>query len=225
MSLILYRYLSALHGLHVLQSAELKVGRMLELNDPLDCQPNIVTAPEELDDDAYAAFSRRFLGTLHEEFGLLCYSAVIDDPVIWSHYADAHRGMVLEFEFENPPLGVVYPPDDLRPQLDPNDPEIQGDSLWAIMIGFTRKAKSWEYEKEYREFIELSACRMAGHHYFCSPRGILRRVILGVRSSLSVSDARHALSDQWPASVRNGVVVTKATAFRHSFRIVVEKPS
>src|SRR5271155_1427919 len=99
MPLLLYRYLSAIHGLQVLQSAELKVGRMLELNDPLDCQPAIVTAPDKLDDDAYAAFARRFLSTLHEKFGLVCYSAVIDDPVIWSHYADAHKGMVLEFEF------------------------------------------------------------------------------------------------------------------------------
>jgi hypothetical protein len=222
MPLFLYRYLSAIHGLQVLQSAELKVGRMLELNDPLDCQPAIVTAPENLDDDAYAAFARRFLGTLHEGFGLVCYSAVIDDPVIWSHYADAHKGMVLEFEFETPPLGVNYPPNDLRPQLDPNDPEIQGDSLWAITIGFTWKAKSWEYEKEYREFIELSACRMAGSHYFCSPNGILRRVILGIRCDLSVSDARHALSDRWPAQVRDRVSVTKARISRQSFRIGVE---
>jgi hypothetical protein len=222
MSQLLYRYLSAPHGLQVLQSAELKVGRMLELNDPLDCQPTIVTAPDQLDDDAYAAFARRFLATLHEYYGLVCYSAVIDDPVIWSHYADAHRGMALEFEFENPPLRVCYPPDNLRPRLDPSDPEIQGDSLWAITIGFTYKAKSWEYEKEFREFIELSACRMAGSHFFCSPNGVLRRVILGVRCDLSVSDARYALSDRWPASVRNRVSVIKARISRNSFRIGVQ---
>jgi hypothetical protein len=221
MAQLLYRYLSALHGLQVLQSAELKVGRMLELNDPLDCQPTIVTGPDQLDDDSYAVFARKFLSTLHEGYGLVCYSAVIDDPVIWSHYADAHRGMALEFEFENPPLSVAYSPDDLRQVLDPNDPEIQGDSLWAITIGFTHKAKSWDYEKEYREFIELSGCRMSGSYFFCRPNGILRRIILGVRCELSISDAKYALSERWPDLVRRDVVVTKAQVSRDSFRIRV----
>jgi hypothetical protein len=221
MPLLLYRYLSALDGLQVLQSAELKVGRMLKLNDPADCQPAIVTSPEILDNDAYAACAQKFLSTLHEEFGLVCYSAMIDDPVIWSHYADAHKGMALEFEFETPPLRVGYPPDNLRPQLDPSDPEIQGGSLWALTIGFRCKAKSWEYEREYREFIELTACRMEGAHYFCRPNGILRRAILGVRCDVTVSDARHALSNQWPDSVRKGVVVTRASLSRHSFHVDV----
>jgi len=219
MSKVLYRYLSAPNGLQVLQSAELKVGRMFELNDPLDCQPNIVTEAKILDDDAYLVFARRFLSTLHDEFGLICYSSVIDDPVIWSHYADAHRGMALEFEFKNPPQRVSYPPDNLRPQLDPGDREIWGDSLWALTISFANKARSWKYEKEYREFIFLSSCRMQGPHFFYKPNGILRRVILGVRCNLSISDVKKALSDRWPASVRDSVVVTKASISRNSFRI------
>lgn len=196
---------------------------MNDLNDPLDCQPAIKGGPEQLDDEEYAAYERNELATLYEYNGLLCYSAVVDDPVIWSHYADSHRGMALEFEFADQaaPRRVFYPPDNLRQQLDLSDPDIQGDSLYAMDLAFFTKAKSWEYEKEYREIIELAGCRMAGPDFFCKPTGILRRIILGVRSTFSVSEAEFAISDLWPMYNGRRPIVTKATISRDSFRLRV----
>lgn len=36
--------------------------------------------------------------------GIACFSAKVDDLLMWSHYADGHRGFCLEFEGSYPPL-------------------------------------------------------------------------------------------------------------------------
>ena len=44
-SVLVYRYFKEEHGLQALQEGRLKVGRLFELNDPLDCQPSFVNFP------------------------------------------------------------------------------------------------------------------------------------------------------------------------------------
>src|SRR5580704_921719 len=38
---------------------------------------------------------------IHERFRILCLSAKPDSVVMWSHYADKHRGLCLEFGTDN----------------------------------------------------------------------------------------------------------------------------
>jgi hypothetical protein len=193
--MIVYRYLTEQFGLLALQQQKWKIGRLLELNDPLDCQPMLsrVGRPEDVSVDADPYFRE-----IYDSIGIICYSASIDDPVIWSHYADSHRGMAFGFEF--PPGGdalleVNYPEDDARARLDQdildtlkrtND---QAALVKVISNGFTKKAKSWKYECEYRHFIMLHECEMIGPHYFrAMPLPDLRQVVLGVKSRVTESD-------------------------------------
>lgn len=56
-----------------------------------------------------------------EQIGVLCLSGVKNDILMWSHYADAHRGICLEFdrhvEFFAHTQEVKYPP--VRPRINP----------------------------------------------------------------------------------------------------------
>jgi hypothetical protein len=99
-----------------------------------------------------------FIGDTYEWLGILCYSAQIDDPVIWSHYADCHRGMALGFELPPDELfKVEYPVDDARARLDYDKFEqlvrLEQDHALKKLIaeGFAQKANGWRYEAEYRQ--------------------------------------------------------------------------
>src|ERR1700690_3890558 len=71
--MLLYRFLNTRYGIEALQTKSLKVGRLLELNDPLDCQPVLTNQPVHVGEDD-GAFERRFFRELHENIGILCYS-------------------------------------------------------------------------------------------------------------------------------------------------------
>jgi hypothetical protein len=143
---MVYRYLNERFGLLALQQQKWKIGRLLELNDPLDCQPALKRSDGSehisVGDDPYFA-------KIYDSLGIICYSAPINDPVIWSHYADCHRGMAFGFEFapDDGLFEVRYPDDDSRAQLDYDQLEslkkIGDDEALRKVIshGFTREGE------------------------------------------------------------------------------------
>ncbi|HEY5742008.1 MAG TPA: DUF2971 domain-containing protein [Terrimicrobiaceae bacterium] len=199
--MIVYRYFNEQFGLMALQQTQWKIGRLLELNDPLDCQPTLLGQGHT---EPLLAKDSRFIRDTHEWLGILCYSAQIDDPVIWSHYAECHRGIALGFEL--PPIElfkVEYRADDARAQLDYDKFEQlvrlePGHALTKLIAeGFTRKASGWKYEEEYRQFIFLRECEMIGPHYFRGmPLPHLRRIVLGVNSRITDADI-FRIRSQW----------------------------
>lgn len=85
------------------------------------------------------------------EWGVLSLSASVTNVLLWSHYANSHRGICLEFKDffnERSQLGrtlqVRYQAD--RPVIEMSEPFSQ-KTLQAL---FLTKADSWEYEKEWR---------------------------------------------------------------------------
>jgi hypothetical protein len=194
-----YRFLSEEHGLKAIQEGKLRVSRMRELNDPLDCYPVIVDEKGE----SVLTNEHPYMEGIHASIGVMCFSGGIEDPVIWSHYAREHRGMALEFEFENSMYlrKIKYPEDGLRPRIQLSDldaaqkmDEDEDDYLDRIFEGFSYKAKSWAYEQEYRVFRFLRRCEMHGSEYFADmPFARLAAVILGMRSRLGLVDVRFAL--------------------------------
>ena len=197
--MIVYRYFNLTFGLEALQTGRWKIGRMEKLNDPFDCRPaSINLLPSgmnvelSLDD---------FLQTMFGNWGLLCYSEVISDPVIWSHYADSHQGLALGFDFSTtgwPPYQVRY--SKARPVIDfekvrtlpKATPEIL--SNYIFQTGFATKASSWSYEKEYRHLISFHGCKMIGSHFFRGmPCDLLKEVVLGARCPVSMEDIERVL--------------------------------
>jgi len=195
--------MSERYALEALQTGLWKIGRLAELNDPYDCQPVLTNQPHSENPDRFTSdYFRRF----NDIVGVFCYSAKIDDPVIWSHYADVHRGIALAFEYTDPVnekglFQMGY--NENRPSLDYLQLEkLRAESEWDHLVevirgGFTSKAKSWEYESEYRHFIRLDGQgnQLIGRNYF---RGIpiseLYAVVLGARCSVTENDIARIFS-------------------------------
>lgn len=222
MTQFVFRYLNQEFGLLALQQRVWKIGRLLDLNDPLDCQPRLVRNGLE---DGPQVGDDPYFRDIYDRFGVICYSSSITDPVIWSHYADSHRGMALGFRFrdEDGLFEMHYPPRDERPELDLDLLErLKAEDsdqalLKVISHGFTRKAKSWSYEKEFRHFVSLSGCTMTGPHYFRGlPVNSLERVILGVRCPVSEGDIRRIV-DTWQH--HRPVEISRAEIDPRSFKL------
>jgi len=227
---IIYRFFNLKHGLRTLQSQKLKVGRILELNDPMDCRPAFVNAPVGVSEADQADEIKRRLDKFNEQVGVLCFSGTVSDPVLWSHYADHHRGIALGFE---PMAGfkvfpVDYPKENKRPQLqyselakiDLNAPHDVLEDVFKR--GFAVKANSWKYEDEARGFVYLGGtCKLDGEKYFLSnPHLWLSRVVLGVKCSISANDIKQSGIEKWPRT--GDIKVLRAKPREDSFELDFE---
>jgi hypothetical protein len=78
-------------------------------------------------------------------------------PLMWSHYADQHRGICIKYDTRDQVFGKVYQVHYDKPRnirlRDLFKWKIQGDSLAEVIIReafFSSKAPEWKYEKEWR---------------------------------------------------------------------------
>ena len=229
-----YRYLSARYALEALQSGEWKIGRLSKLNDIFDCQPQFINHPRGTE-----GLDEKYLENLNETLGLLCYCAVDNDPTVWGHYGDQHRGIALGFQFDENekcfPHRVSYSSD--RPILDlskvgtaPEDRDHETAQIKLIEQGFITKHTSWTYEQEYRDFVPLNACRMRGEHYFV---GVLWdrlcMVVLGAHCPVSMGDIERIIHQRDGAEFakENGQIypfpeIRKCKVSRASYKLTFE---
>jgi len=90
-----------------------------------------------------------------DEMGLLCLSANDSSVPMWSHYADGHKGVLLEFDIDGDELfegkeywKVNYPPDDHYQKFF----EEALDARTSILGLVLTKSSDWRTEQEYRIF-------------------------------------------------------------------------
>lgn len=222
----LYRYLRREHAVQAIESGLLKVGRLAELNDPFEFRPEIVGLPMGTPQDAIERQKSFFVDEFNASVGILCFCNEVNDPVVWSHYAEGHRGIALGFEFPN--LGrlveleefirVTY--SDERFQI--NDREFAkghtAENLEVAKALLGRKAKNWGYEKEYRALIDLRKPRVItknGMYWDAIPKDKLVEVVPGIRCSIDDEYLRKALKD----GGFKRAVVSGAKMSRSQFRV------
>jgi hypothetical protein len=91
-----------------------------------------------------------------QQHGVACFSAKSDDFLMWSHYAEGHRGFCLEFDPGYEPFSkarpVIYA--DSFPTLDAAEVAevwVRGKPDPLMTFQFT-KSSDWSYEQEWRIF-------------------------------------------------------------------------
>jgi hypothetical protein len=88
------------------------------------------------------------------KIGIACFSAKNDDPLMWAHYADGHRGFCLEFDTSGPPFSKAEPVK-YHAEVPPVNPldyieglETGGPGPLDLMV--RTKSECWQYEAEWR---------------------------------------------------------------------------
>jgi len=81
---------------------------------------------------------------------IFCMSGNRTHPLLWSHYADSHKGICVHFDHKKDPFycaaEVDYSPDFPRVAYP-----FEGDAV-LTQKGILTKAKFWKYEEEFRLF-------------------------------------------------------------------------
>ncbi len=130
--------------------------------------PNKFTSWYQLNDDELERRINKFRSDKIKEYAFCALSKVPDDILMWSHYADGHKGFVIEVTltdvFDTYNLQKVNYKKQL-PSLDLEvfaDFNLGNDSHMNYLIGdLSVKHKSWSYEKEFRIWH-----KRPGYHFY-----------------------------------------------------------
>lgn len=191
----LYYYTAKQWGIKSLWEKRLKISRYSELNDPFELRPyKQYVTPNEISfyDAVYNALSR-----IH---GILCFSDHWNINLMWAHYGDKHKGMVLGFDIADSDALTKISYTDIRT----SEPEYQYKSdqetlTQEYIAGYiahclSHKHSAWSYEREYRLRAEIRE-EVDGISYYSFGPGLQpREVIIGSRCSLTYEDVQDALS-------------------------------
>ena len=171
---IYYQFLSSRNAITDLERRMTKVSRIKAVNDLFELQPYL-----RLDKD-----ERRQLGKIRtkvaDTYGMVCFSTNWQEPIMWGHYADCNKGIVLGFEVVSNRFTikeVKYPSERKKISLDPKTVR---PSEYIEAVGLI-KYKGWSYEKEHRFFVKLDDCICIEGNYFLKFGDDLklRKVIIG----------------------------------------------
>lgn len=145
--------------------------------------------------------------------GVLCVSEVNDDILMWSHYADSHRGICIEFDGHNKFMvhaqAVTYAKEraSIR-QFIRADPQIM---LEKAML---TKAQHWSYEKEWR-LIQYEK----GHGVVAFRPENLTGIIFGAQASPKMIERIQVLLTTRPQPV----ALYRAQVDRKAFKIHIHR--
>ena len=119
-------------------------------------------------------------------FGIYCTSLIGDDILMWSHYADGHKGICLKFNFADedaPHCTIEEVRYEDRPPIVNRMRDNGQESVFAVLL---TKGKKWEYEQEAR-FLNYKPKEKVTFDAKC-----LQEITLGCRTS--ESDIRDIIS-------------------------------
>lgn len=197
-----------------------------QLNDPFDCNVNIVQAIdhaialvtctnaallEEFRRDE--AVIQRFSNNVGK-MGIGAFSLTENETLLWSHYANDHRGVVLRYDFPMSFLGdenniqgvspVSYEPNAISDWLAENA-HLYRENHQEFIIGLLKKvlmskAPAWSYEQEARIVRPTTG-------FFDLPPETLTHVIFGLQTSQQDEELVRSLIGKYYNAVKFGRVV------------------
>ncbi|MFH1800156.1 MAG: DUF2971 domain-containing protein [Candidatus Omnitrophota bacterium] len=191
--MILYKYCDPLGAIKILDTFELKLPFISEVNDPLECLPVFCSEQGEtkIKERCLIGFKRKDFpineelinnldnkiknGEMQEllkiqarnhakEWNnskgcLLSVSKTAQNTVMWAHYAEKHKGVVIGFDFKTffklheKQIGIVMEPvkySKERAKIDVSIDQMTEEWWKAMEYALLNKSSDWQYEQEYR---------------------------------------------------------------------------
>lgn len=96
--------------------------------------------------------NREKIKKLLSKFGVVCYSSVYDSKLMWSHYADSHKGMCLVYEIPKENIEFSLVKVEYCEEIPSAYFDVDHADNWTHLIKIVKtKSIEWHYEKEFRE--------------------------------------------------------------------------
>src|SRR5260370_10609227 len=129
-----------------------------------------------------------FQAAFSERYGIVCFCEYVSSLLMWAHYADSHRGSVVEFDPRHP----LFLPQALgEVQYSRARPFLEAPDYRKILL---TKSTEWEYEVEHRLIVELRQLKLGRRrdgtekHFKELPKDAVKAVYLGCRIPPKVRD-------------------------------------
>lgn len=184
-----FQLMPAHFALENIRNRRLKVSLLEDLNDPFEL------LGVRLERSGHRQVIRQWQRHMAKISRLLCFSRKYTNPVLWSHYADKHRGMCLAFDVPDRFLSeVTYAPARLEIDFELETKNPSGVSTETVQRLLTTKFVDWQYENEVRMFVRPEEVVNDGGLQFY-PFGddlSLRDVYLGPRCTVTPKQVRDA---------------------------------
>ena len=206
----LYYLTNEIHALSNLEKRRLKISRFSTLNDPFELMP--VKAGDPKHRRAIYQFKKQ----IDKDKGLICFSKTWENPVLWGHYGDKHKGIALGLEVEKSVANrVIYSNKLIDIPVDPITHRARPDEKLVNSILRT-KSKDWRYEDEWRVFFELKNETAESGLYFSKffNEMELKEVVLGPNCTTTSSKVASLLKNY-----TEKIQITKARIAFNSFRV------
>lgn len=184
-----YHFISSKYALEALKKNRLKISLLNDLNDPFELYGL------DLSDPKHRIGFEQFKIQLSKRFGILCLSKSFDNPLLWSHYGDRHRGVAIEIEADSDFfMPISYEPEKIYLDIKR---KLAGGGLTAgdAQLILSTKFEQWKYENELRIFCKLTDPPSdEGLHFYKFKDDVKPvRLILGALCKLSTDDIKSAL--------------------------------
>lgn len=123
-----------------------------------------------------------------QELYLKAFSFEENNNLMWSHYADEHRGICIEYNFNYAPAEVtqhLYPVQYSNKRFTFQNP----DSLKPHPFLLLQKSKDWKYEKEFRLIYQRDKQKdKLSEKDFVVKLNCITKIIFGLRTKQSDMD-------------------------------------
>ena len=191
--MFVYQFMQAEHALDDLRKRRLKVSLLEDLNDPFEL---LGARLDHSDHRMQLRAWRNYMITISR---LLCFSRTYMNPVLWSHYADKHRGICLAFDVpKHLLLNVTYDAVRLAVDFRSEASKAGGVSHETARRLLTTKYVDWEYESEVRMFVRPEeVIHDGGLQFFPFSDDLsLRAVYVGPRCKVTRQQVQGALQSE-----------------------------
>ncbi|SER40698.1 Protein of unknown function [Nitrosomonas sp. Nm51] len=152
----------------------------------------------------YTPKAKQIFSDVLQTVGILSLSEKFDHPLLWAHYADSHKGFIIEFEPEHIFFNRRRSDKDELFHLrkvkyinkssidDMTLSEMHGDDILAT------KDISWEYEAEWRMIVPLASANKTLEgpdkiHLYTVPLSSISSIIVGARATSMLYEELRAI--------------------------------
>lgn len=133
----LYHYTTAQWALDDIRQRRIKIAEYHNCNDPFELGCFVGSRKARL-------ALRVSKDDIRKKWGFVSFSSDWRNTVLWSHYAEKHKGICLGFDLKRDEFAQKV----LYPKVRPRFPDIPDEKTMATLL--LCKAPGWAYEKEWR---------------------------------------------------------------------------
>lgn len=190
-----YHFMPSAYALSSIALKRSRLSRYGDLNDPFEL------FAADMKDRNFRPAIRAMKKHFNETQGILCFSKTWENPVLWSHYADKHKGIALGFDISDENVvEIIYSDDRIPLEFEGNNPA-NGVALSCVNRLVRTKYKHWTYEDEIRLVFALSEATPDGGSYYIDfdEKMSLKEVMLGPLCEIPVESVQALVERLHPA--------------------------